>query len=372
MPVNIGADRKGTRQNARTRQRRGYIRKIRARGSFRACAPFGCFAFPACTGGFETEPLVEYLHRASRRRRPDPQSFSRQLRAGAYLVEIRERDIDLRVGIDAGDQHTELADAYLRHGLHRTVVSLAQPAAVRITLASVDQRNWRGAAAVRILRWPQPAPDAPPDQRLLGLHGARQGQRAAGAKRQRIVARGDRAHAPGGRCISRRRTTCRRWRRAEYQRSAVEFNLLHEFADGRRTAESAQAHFAAAGDATGEARAAVLRALNEFNMASRMGPDVPRAEQRALLDTAVARMQRAQAYFEANELHTRRDRARSMRAASASRCSATYERAAPVYRPIRARARGARRQAVRGAGDPEPRAHRRSPGKRGAVRRDVR
>ena len=42
---------------------------------------------------------------------------------------MRERDIDLRVKIDAGDVHTELADAYLRHGLHRTVVSLDAPAA---------------------------------------------------------------------------------------------------------------------------------------------------------------------------------------------------------------------------------------------------
>src|SRR5882672_5380784 len=81
----------------------------------------------ACTPCLETEPLVEY----STELRVDgtrSQSFIRQLREGTYLVEIRERDIDLRIGIDAGDQHTELADAYLRHGLHRDVVSLAQPA----------------------------------------------------------------------------------------------------------------------------------------------------------------------------------------------------------------------------------------------------
>ena len=84
---------------------------------------------------------------------------------------------------------------------------------------------------------------------------------------------------------------------AEYQRGYVELNLLYEFDDGRRTAEAAQAHFVAAGDATGAARAAVLRALNEFNIAAGMGAEVPRAEQRALLDTAVARMKRAQVYL---------------------------------------------------------------------------
>ena len=58
---------------------------------------------------------------------------------------------------------------------------------------------------------------------------------------------------------------------AEYQRGYVEFNLLYEFQDGRRSAEASQAHFIAAGDETGAARAAVLRALNEFNIATANG-----------------------------------------------------------------------------------------------------
>src|SRR6187399_3528195 len=121
----------------------------------------------ACSGGFQTEPLVEYSTELIVQG-TFPQSLIRQLRAGIYVVEVRERDIDVRVKIDAGKQHTELADAYLRHGLHRTVVSLEQPATVRILVSSVDQRAWRGAAAVRILRWPRPTADSPIDERLLG------------------------------------------------------------------------------------------------------------------------------------------------------------------------------------------------------------
>jgi hypothetical protein len=98
----------------------------------------------ACSGGFQTEPLVEYSTELIVQG-TSPQSLVRQLRAGIYVVEVRERDIDVRVKIDAGKQHTELADAYLRHGLHRTVVSLEQPASVRISVSSVDQRAWRGA-----------------------------------------------------------------------------------------------------------------------------------------------------------------------------------------------------------------------------------
>jgi len=86
--------------------------------------------FSACSGGFQAEPLVEYSTELTIQG-ASPQSLVRQLRAGIYVVEVRERDIDVRVGIDAGKRHTELADAYLRHGLHRTVVSLEQPASVR-------------------------------------------------------------------------------------------------------------------------------------------------------------------------------------------------------------------------------------------------
>ena len=255
-----------------------------------------------CTGGFETEPLVEFSTELNVQG-SKPQALTRQLRAGVYLIEIRERDIDLRIAIDAGDLHTELADAYLRHGVHRTVVRLERPAAMRISLSSIDQRTWRGAAAVRILHWPQPSANAPLDERLLGYMALGSGNE--------LVAKTDTASWRAA--IQPLRQAAAHFEaandmqalaEAEYQRGYVEFNLLYEFEDGRRSAESAQRHFAAAGDETGVARATVLRALNEFNIASGMGPEIPRSEQRALLDNAVARVKRAQEYFEAQELHT--------------------------------------------------------------------
>jgi hypothetical protein len=259
-------------------------------------------ALAACSGGFQTEPLVEYSTELIIRG-ASPQSLVRQLRSGIYVVEVRERDIDVRVKIDAGKQHTELADAYLRHGLHRTVVSLEQPATVRISVSSVDQRAWRGAAAVRILRWPRPTPDAPVDERLLGY--------MALGKGNELVARQDAASWRAAITPMRQAAVhfeaandLQALAEAEYQRGYVEFNLLFEFQDGRRSAEAAQTHFVAVGDQTGAARAAVLRALNEFNIATGMGADVPQAEQRALLDTAAARARRAQAYFDAQELHS--------------------------------------------------------------------
>jgi CHAT domain-containing protein/tetratricopeptide (TPR) repeat protein len=253
-------------------------------------------------GGLETEPLVEYSTEINVQG-TNPQTLTRQLREGVYLIEIRERDIDLRVKIDAGDVHTELGDAYLRHGLHRLVVSLDAPSAVKMTLNSIDQRSWRGAAAVRILRWPRPAAHDPPDERLLGF--------IALGKGNELIARPDkeswRAALPRMREAAAHFHAAKDLRslaEAEYQTGWLQYFLLYEYDDARRTAEASEGHFAAVDDAVGVHRASVLRGIAEFAMAATMGPEVPRTEQRALLDRAVARFEKARGYFAEHQMHT--------------------------------------------------------------------
>jgi CHAT domain-containing protein len=253
-------------------------------------------------GGFDTEPLVEYSTEIKVEGNK-PHTVTRQLRAGVYLLEIRERDIDLRIKVDAGSTHTEVADAFLRHGLHRLVVSLDQPAVVRLTLTSIDQRSWHGAAAVRVLRWPTSAADARPDERLLGFMELGRGSE--------LVARSDTdswraAITPLRQAAAHFRAAndMQSLAEAEYQRSWVEFNLLFDFETGRRTAEDAVAHFKIADDEVGGQRAGMLLALHEFNIASKMSPEVPRIEQRALLDKAADRMFAAQRFFDAHDLQT--------------------------------------------------------------------
>ncbi len=255
-----------------------------------------------CMGGLETEPLVEYstdinVHGTR------PQMLTRQLRGGVYLIEVRERDIDLRVKVDAGEVHTELGDAYLRHGLHRMVVSLEAPAAMKLTLKSVDQRSWRGAAAVRILRWPRPAAGDPPDDRLLGF--------IALGKANELIAHPDkaswRAALPSMRAAAMHFHAAKDTRslaETEYQMGWLQYFLLYDYEDARRTAEASEGHFDAVGDAVGMHRAAVLRGIAEFAMAASMAPDVPRAEQRALLDRAVARFEKSRRYFAEHQMHT--------------------------------------------------------------------
>ena len=255
-----------------------------------------------CGGGLESEPLVEYSTeinvQGSR-----PQTLSRQLRAGVYLVEVRERDIDLRVQIDSGETRVELADAFLRHGIHRTVVSLEQSSSVRITLNSIDQRTWRGAAAVRILRWPRAASGAGTDERLLGF--------IAQGKASELVAHDDKqswqaALQPMREAVSHFEAAgdIRSLAEVEYQMGSLQHMLLYDYEDARRTAESAQGHFATVDDEVGLHRAALLRGMAEYAIASSMGPEVPRAEQREVLDRAATRAERAREFFAERQMAT--------------------------------------------------------------------
>ena len=174
---------------------------------------------------------------------------------------------------------------------------------MRITLSSIDQRSWKGAAAVRILRWPKRAPDAPPDERLLGF-------RALGEANS-LMAQGNREAWRAA--LAPMREAARRFQAAndlqalaetEYQRGWLERSLLFDFDASRRTAAAALGHFRAVGDSIGAQRAALLLGLDEFSIAAGMGPAVPRAEQRALLNTATRRMTDAQAFFEARDMES--------------------------------------------------------------------
>jgi len=274
----------------------------RLRALFRTLCTAWVLGLCACSGGFEADPLVEYSTEVvvggTR-----VQSLSRQLEAGTYLLEVRERDIDLRVSVDTGAVHTELGDAYLRHGLHRTVVSLGAPARLVVTLISIDQRTWKGAAAVRILRWPKSAPDAEPDHRLLGFRALGEGNALAAqdnAAAWRAALRPLREAARQFQAANDTQSLAE----AEYQRGYLEYNLLHDYGAGRRTAGSAMAHFRSAGDTVGAQRSAMLLGLAEFSIAGGMGPEVPRSEQRVLLNTAARRMTEAQAFFEAADMQT--------------------------------------------------------------------
>ena len=278
------------------------LKRIQRTAGLSLFCTFWVMCLCSCSAGFEAEPLVEYstdvVITGSRQL-----TVTRYLDAGVYLLEVRERDIDLRVVVEAPDRRSELGDACLRHGLFRKVVWLDRPGPVRVVLDSTDVRSWKGAAAVRILRWPAAGADAAPDQRLLGFEELGVGQELmsggtpdswrSALEPMREAAR----HFLAARDLQ---STAE----AEYLRGHLERDLLFDFTAGRHSAESALTHFQSAGDAVGARRAAVLLARAEFALAADMGPDVPAAEQKAMLDTAAARVDDAREYFEQHEMHS--------------------------------------------------------------------
>ena len=322
MPVNIGPKGLGVAEKKETTIRERVLRFFIVGWAI-------CLS--ACNGGFETEPLVEFSTEINVQG-DAPQSVIRQLRAGVYLVEVRERDIDLKIQIDAGDQHTELADAYLRHGLHRTVVSLDQPATLRLTLASIDQRSWRGAAGVRILRWPKNAADAPPDERLLGFVEMGKGNAlVAGGSRPDWLAAVEPMHDAAEHF--RRANDVRSLAEAEYQRGWVECELLMNFENARHSGESAYTHFRAVDDELSAQRANLLIALAETSLASES-----KGSERELRFAVVARrLLEAQQYFEEHNETTDALRTLNLQAMPDTIRGRT-DRVPAIYQVIRRRA----------------------------------
>jgi tetratricopeptide (TPR) repeat protein len=307
----------------------------RARWLRAACTAW-VLALCACSPGYETEPLVEYstevVVEGTR-----AQTVRRPLSAGIYVVEVRERDIDLKVAVESDGQRSLLDDAVARHGVHRMVVRLNAAADLRVTVESKDQRSWKGAAGLRLLRWPKRDADSPPDERLLGFAALG----TAGALVGRKDVQSWRAALTPLREAERHFRAARDLRllaETEYQRGWIEFDLLYQFEDGRRTAVDAISHYRAVRDQDGMHRASVLLALNEFNISDQMGPEVPRSEYRALLDTAVNRTLEAKAWFEAREMETD-----ALSALAISRIRETQlghpEQNVPAWEEIRRRAK---------------------------------
>jgi hypothetical protein len=94
-------------------------------------------ALCACTGSSRTDP-VELFVDSIQIQGAAPTTFTRSLSAGAYLLEVREHEIDLQLSVDAGGVHTELKDQVPRHGALYEVVRLNAPAELRVKIASDD------------------------------------------------------------------------------------------------------------------------------------------------------------------------------------------------------------------------------------------
>ena len=220
----------------------------------------------------------------------------------SYLVEARERDIDVRMSVDAGH-----ASGRGNRGQRsaprsaREVVSLQSAGPVHVELRSSEHRGkqWHGTAARRALAAHR---GRGPGRARARIRGLRQSRRPDRGRHEGILDDGGRPAARSNRAFRRRATTASR-AQAEYTLGHLEY-LLTASNGSRRSAPRKRATdaYEELDDDVGIHNAATLRAASELEVASGMNASTQRAEQRALYDAADRRLSRAEGFFEKRAL----------------------------------------------------------------------
>jgi len=255
-----------------------------------ACA----FMIAACTGGSGRE-LTEVLSSDLPVGTDTPAHAAPQLPPGVYLVEVRERDVDLRVVIDAPGSHAELEDGVQRHGLHADVVRLHSPAQLRIEARSADYGGKRGKAQIRVSRWKYPVDTAADDvENGFAAFGAsgRETARGEPAGWERAAQQLRRASALfAGASDGQARA------QAEYSLGSLEYLLRMQWQAAIRAADTAADEYESLDDQAGWHRAGVLRASAEIEIAAGMSASSQTAERNALFESIDRRLRDAAAYF---------------------------------------------------------------------------
>lgn len=262
------------------------------------CALFvGCLF--GCARDFSEQTITEFSAEPAIDG-SSPTRISANFPAGTYLLEVRERGIDVRVVSTAGTTQSDLRDSVPRHGLHAHVFSLAAPGELAVEIRSADHRNNTGQVALKVSRWKRPADSASTErERGFAAFGAA-GQftavgtqeswaKAAAALNESIAhfdAAGDRAARA----------------QAQYTLGHLQYLERDDRPAAIRAAEAAADDYSSMDDGVGAQRAAMLRAASEIELASGMNPSAQRAEQRALYETADRRLAAAAEYFSRHEL----------------------------------------------------------------------
>jgi len=264
----------------------------------------------ACSNGTRNDPVAEYS--ANFDLDADKQlSVSRQLDAGAYLIEVRELEIDLRVVIDAGKTHSELEDQAPRHGSNFQVVRLDAPAEVRLQVRSVDHKTKRGHAVVSIARWRRSA-GGPPSELESGFTAlGRAGELSAVNSAASLTAAADKLHEALKHFDAAGDAAARA--SAAYALANVQYGR-DDWAASVRATELAADAYRSADDAAGVENAAALRGAAELELASGMKAGTQRAEQQAMYVAADRRLKQAAEFFSGHSLPVRAAYATNMRA----------------------------------------------------------
>jgi CHAT domain-containing protein/tetratricopeptide (TPR) repeat protein len=255
-------------------------------------------------------------------------SVSRNLEAGAYLVEIREGDIDVRLVVDAPGIHSEAEDEVPRHGILHKVVSLRTAGELRVTARNSDHSSKKGRVQVRIAHWRR-AIDAPQGELELGYEalasaGELATQRTPAASQQAVdklyeaVTHFDAADAEAQRA------------QAQYTLANLLYLGRDEYAGAIRAADAAADAYRDTDDELGIQNSSTLRSAAQLELAKGMDPSKQRAEQSAMYDDAERRLQESARYFAENSQRIRAEYAVNMRGVRAIYVG-DYEAAAKLF-----------------------------------------
>lgn len=245
-----------------------------------AAAALGLFS---CTQQADSDLATQFS--AEQRITGDvPSLVAFDLEPGQYLVEARERDIDVRLTVETGGSRREIEDNVPRHGLHAAVVSLRTAGPLRVTLTNSEHRGNSGTVRLRVARWRGEA-DQPRNERALGFvaFGKAGEETRVGTKESRTRAV-DLLHEAIAHFSAARDDASRA--QAEYTLGHLEYLYRFEFQPAIRAAQRAGELYDSLDDEIGVYNAATLRAAAEIEVAAGMNASTQGAEQRALYDGA--------------------------------------------------------------------------------------
>jgi CHAT domain-containing protein len=232
-----------------------------------------------------------------------PVTWERNLASGAYLIEARENDIDVRVIVDTPDRHAELDDEIVRQGAKFLVVALKKAGNVRVTLRNTDHSTMKGGVAMRVVRLRDV--DAPPAPRELGFAelGAAGERLASGTPAEREKSR-ENLRAAIGHFAAANDLAARA--EAHYALANVEYFVRTDYPGGVAEAEAARSDYAAGGDVVGIHDAIAMRAKIEIEIAWMMNAAGKRAEQLAMFRSIDKQLRIAEAFYAARGMRVRR------------------------------------------------------------------
>ncbi len=283
-------------------------------------------------GSAPQEPVTEFSTELALQGSATP-DLRRQLAAGTWLVEVRERGIDVRVAVETtGGRRAELRESTPRHGVLYEVVSLSAPAELRVTLGSDDHPATRGVALVRLARFRHIEGGQPSAIELGYRAWAQAGAEHAVANPESWARAADKLNEAILQFESVDADAARGG--AAYALAVLQYSVRDDFAAAIRASEIAGESFAEVGDEAGVQNATIVRAAAEIDLASGLDAGTQRAEQKSMYEAADRRLADATAFFVEHDQPARAAYASNFRGVRATNLGADDQAAAHFARAL--------------------------------------